>query len=116
MMRTASGREKLRNIVSIRVVRMWETCKRTTYYVELTTDEGFTMTPVSHRTGSMHEAGLSIEAARNRAIIDAGRWADFLELTAEPYVEKDVTYEPSFPMLPYTMRRANGERDTAKSA
>ncbi len=98
-------------IVRIRVTRMWETCQRTTFFVELTTDEGFTMTPCCHRTGSVYNdfEGLSVEEARDRALTEALEWGDFLCMEVEPYVEDGVTYEASFPLETYTTQRELGE-------
>ncbi len=97
----------MNNIVKIRVFSMWETCERTTYFVELTTNEGFTMTPSSHRTGSVYtnHEGLSIVEARDRALIDAHEWGDFLLLAVDPYIEAGITYEPTMTLDAYTTRR-----------
>ncbi len=96
-----------RRIVRIRVFSMYESCQRTTYFVELTTDEGFTMTPCSHRTGSVYTdfQGLSKEEARERAVIEAQEWADLLMLPMEPFEEDGVLVEPAFLMDTYTTRR-----------
>ena len=97
-----------KHIVAIRVYSLWETCERTTYYVELRTDEGFTMTPSGYATGSVYTnfEGLSKEEARNRALLDAITWADFLGLTVEPLMEDGVEQKPTgFVMTPYTTRR-----------
>jgi hypothetical protein len=94
-------------IVSIRVFSTYESCERTTYYVELTSDEGFTMTPCSHATGSIYtdHAGLSKEEARERALIDAADWGDYLNIEPEPLVEDGVVIEPTFKFQKYTLRR-----------
>lgn len=107
----------LHRIVGIRVVRTWETCERTTFYVELETDEGFTMTPLSHRTGSERPKieGLSVEEARERALIDADTWGDFLGIVPEPFTHDGVAYAPSMTMRPYETRRVLAERRKAKS-
>jgi hypothetical protein len=95
------------NIIGIRVVKTWETCERTTYYIELRTDEGFTMTPSSHRTRSIYTdfVGLTKDEARDRALIDANTWADFLGLTVDAYVEDGVERQPSMHFETYTTRR-----------
>lgn len=107
----------LKTIIAIRVFKMWETCERTTYYVELTTDEGFTMTPSGHATGSIYTngQGLSIEQARDRALIDAASWGDFLGIEVEPYIEDDITHTPSMTLNTYSTRRILKERSAAKS-
>lgn len=104
----------MKKIVRIRVFKTWESCERTTFYVELTTDEGFTMTPRSWATGSIYtnHEGLSIEEARDRALTDANEWGDFLQITVEPYEEDGVIYTPSFPLELYTTRRELAERDS----
>ena len=97
-----------KNIVGIRVFSMWETCERTTYYVELRTDEGFAMTPAGYATGSVYTnfEGPSKEEARNRALLDAITWADFLGLRVEPLIEDGVEQKPTgFVITPYTTRR-----------
>jgi hypothetical protein len=96
------------SIVRIRVFRMDESCERTTFFVELKTDEGFTMTPCCHRTGSVYTngEGLSVEEARDRALTEALEWGDLLRMTVEPYAEDGVTYESSFPLETYTTQRA----------
>lgn len=105
-------------ITAIRVVSLWETCQRTTYWVELETDEGFTKTPDCHRTGSVYTnfEGLSKEEARERALIDAHQWSDFLGIPVEPYVEDGVIHEPAMKLEPYTTRRILDERRRAKQA
>lgn len=106
------------HIVAIRVLRMWESCQRTTFYVELLTDEGFTMTPASHRTGSVYTnfEGLSEDEARQRALIDADTWGDFLGIVPEPFTQDGVTYVPDMTMRPYETRRVLAERRKAKAA
>lgn len=107
-----------KNIVRIRVCRQWETCDRTTFFVELTTDEGYTMTPVSFRTGSERPKidGISIEEARDRALMSADTWGDFLGIVPEPFVHEGVTYTPSMEMRPYEIERAMDARRKAKAA
>lgn len=94
-------------IVRIRVFSTWETCERTTFFVELTTDEGMSMTPASYRTGSLYTnfEGLGLAEARDRALIDAHEWGDFLGVTVEPFVMEGVTIEPSMTMKTFTTRR-----------
>jgi hypothetical protein len=95
------------NIIRVRVTSMWESCQRTTFYVELESDEGFTMTPAGYATGSEYTnfEGLSLEEARDRALIDAHQWADFLQLTVEPFIVDGVAIEPSMTLKGYTYRR-----------
>lgn len=96
------------NIVSIYVQSTYESCERTTFYVTLKTDEGFTMTPAGHRTGSIYTngEGLSIEEARDRALIDAANWADFLQLEVEPFVDADGNaVTPSLTFESYRIQR-----------
>jgi hypothetical protein len=103
-------------IVAINVFSMWESCQRTTYYVRVTTDEGFTKEVESHRTGSVYTnfEGLTKEEARDRALIDANTWSDFLGIPVDPYVEDGITYEPSMEFETYTMRRELAARRAAK--
>lgn len=103
------------SIVRIRVTSMHESCNRTTFYVELTTDEGFTMTPCGHATGSDYTdgQGLTIEEARDRAVTDAGTWGDFLRITPEPLIMDGVEIMPRVPMDLYTTRRVLAERGQA---
>ncbi len=94
-------------IVSVSVFSMYESCERTTFYVRVTTDEGLTKEVEAHRTGSIYTngEGLSIEEARDRALIDAATWGDFLGLTPEPFVSEGVTHEPSMRFSTYTYQR-----------
>ncbi len=96
------------NIVSISVMKMYESCERTTFYVQLMNDEGFVMTAAGHQTGSIYTngEGLSIEEARDRALIDAADWADFLQLEVDPFMDDDgIVLEPSMTFDKYSMRR-----------
>jgi hypothetical protein len=104
----------MRKIIKVAVTKMWESCERTTYYVQLTTDEGYSITPASYCTGSVYGLGLELAEARNRALTDAGTWADLLELEVEPYIEGGITFQPSFPMKIYTTRRILKARDAEK--
>ncbi len=93
----------IRHVVSVSVVRMTESCRRTTYYVRLTTDEGFTIEPSSHCTG--HEyvedgrtvvvPGIDAGTALQRALYDAGDWSDLLRIPVTPYEEDGIVVEPS---------------------
>jgi hypothetical protein len=112
-----------KKIVGIRVSVMWESCERTTYYVELRTDEGFTMTPMSHRTGSLYTnfEGLTKDEARERALCDAHEWGDFLCIPVDVFMEEidfcgmkvRVKREPDFVMETYSTRRILAERRKA---
>jgi hypothetical protein len=99
-------------ITKISLMMTWESCERTTYYIVLTNDEGFTLTPDAHRTGSIYtnHEGLTKEEARDRALIDAHNWSDFLQIPFTPYVEEDVVYEPSMTFNSFTMRREMQKR------
>jgi len=101
-----------RTIVKIRVFKTWESCERTTYYVELLTDEGFTMTPCGHATGSVYtdHKGLSKDEARDRALCDAAEWGDFLGIEPEPFEEDGEVHTTSFKLQTYTTRRKLAER------
>jgi hypothetical protein len=105
----------MQQIVSIRVFSTHESCERTTYYVELITDEGFTMTPCGHATGSIYtdHVGLSKEEARERALCDAADWGDFLQIEPEPLVEDGDVIEPEFKFTRYTIRRKLRERNSS---
>lgn len=104
-------------ITRIRVLRMDESCERTTFLVELTTDEGFTMTPCSHATGSTYTkgVGLSVDEARDRALTEALEWGDLLRMPVDPYVVAGVTYESSMPMETYTTQRELSARDAEEA-
>jgi len=113
------------NIVSIAIVKTWETCERTRYYVELTTDEGFSTTPCCHSTGSVHKTldgqtkaipGLSIEEARSRALYDADDWSDLLGIPVDPFEDDGVIHTPKNPMRRFTTRRVLDERRRIKDA
>ena len=96
-------------IASIGVYSMHESCERTTFYVRATTSEGLTKDVDSHRTGSIYTngEGLSIEEARDRALIDAATWGDFLGIEPEPYVDAaGVKHEPSMEFRTYEYQRA----------
>ena len=96
------------NIVSISILKMYESCERTSFYVQLTSDEGFTMTAAGHQTGSVYTngEGLSIEVARDRALIDAATWADFLQLEVEPFTDDNGNVvKPSMTLGQYRRRR-----------
>lgn len=105
-------------ITSISVTRMWESCERTSYYVTLTNDEGFDMTPNCHQTGSVYNnhQGLSIDEARDRALIDAHNWSDFLGIPVRPYVENGETFEPSTKFNFYDNRRVLSGRKEVRAA
>ena len=106
------------SIVRVRVTSMRESCNRTTFYVELKTDEGFTMTPCGHATGSDYTngKGLSIEEARDRAVTDAGTWGDFLRITPDPLIVDGVEVKPSVPLNFYTTRRELAKRRAAEKS
>lgn len=103
----------MRKIVQVSVVRMDESCERTTYFVRLTTDEGFHTEPCGHRTGSVHVVdgerivtpGLDIEEALQRALSDAGDWADLLEIEMTPYEEDGVVQKAAWDRNRFTMQR-----------
>ncbi len=111
-------------IVSISVVRFTESCKRTTYYVRLTTDEGFTTEPVSHRTG--HEyvedgqrvvvPGQSAAEALVAAFSSADHWSDLLGIPVDPYEEDGVVVEPPTPVVRrFEMQRKIAARRTSRT-
>lgn len=93
----------IRHVVSVSVVRMTESCRRTTYYVRLTTDEGFTIEPCSYHTG--HEymedgrtvvvPGMDAAEALQLALHDAGDWSDLFRIPVTPYEEDGIVVEPS---------------------
>ena len=107
----------LHKVVGIRVVRLWESCDRTTF-VELVTDEGMTMTPQSFRTGSERPKieGISVEEARDRALNTADTWGDFLGIVPEPFEHDGVVHEPHMTMRPYETRRILAARKAARNA
>lgn len=102
----------MNKIVRIHITSMFETCNRTTFYVQLTTDEGFEMTAAGHATGSDYTngKGLSIEEARDRALIDAADWGDFLGIVPEPFLVDNEVIEPSMTFDRYDTRRKLRER------
>ena len=99
-------------ITRISIMKTYESCERTSFYVMLTSDEGFTMTAASYQTGSIYtnHEGLSIEEARDRALIDAANWADFLRIEADPLIEDGETFKPSMTFDSYTIQRKIAER------
>lgn len=103
------------NITRISIMKTYESCERTSFYVMLTSDEGFTMTAASHRTGSVYtnHEGLSIEEARDRALIDAANWADFLQVEADPFIEDGKTIEPSMTFDSYEIQRRLADRKSS---
>jgi hypothetical protein len=107
----------LHKIISISVFGMYESCERWTYYVRATTDEGMTKEVEGHRTGSLYNnfEGITREEARDRALIDAATWGDFLGITPEPFIEDGVTYEPSMTFDTYTHQREMAERRARKN-
>jgi hypothetical protein len=102
----------MHKIVKIHVMQLHESCERDTFYVVATTDEGFTMEVAGHSTGSIYTEGkgLSIEEARDRALIDAATWGEFLGIEPEPFVVDGVTYKPSMVFNFYRNRRELKER------
>ncbi len=97
----------MNKIVRIYVSHMYESCERHTFYVVAKTDEGFTKEVEGHCTGSVYtnHEGLSIEEARDRALIDAATWGDFLNIDPDPFVMDGKTHEPSMKFNTYTYRR-----------
>ena len=95
-------------IASVSVFKTYESCERHTFYVRLTNGEGFSIEPMSYATGSVYtnHEGLSIDEARDRALIDAADWADFFGLSPEPYLEDGKRFEPLMTFNRYTTRRA----------
>jgi len=111
----------MRNIVKVDVYRMTESCQRTTYFVRLTTDEGFTLDPEAHRSHCIYDdmngtTGLPVETARDQALTTAANWADFLDLPVTPYYEDGVLYEPLMTFESYTMQREEAAEDAAREA
>jgi hypothetical protein len=111
-------------ITDVSVIRRTESCERTTYYVRLTTDEGFTIEPNSHRTGHAYVEngvrievpGLSVEEARARIFYDAGDWADLLGIPVSPYEEDGEPHGPTMrPRQRFAMQRRMAERKRAMS-
>lgn len=102
----------MQKVVEVRVYHMYETCERHTYAVQLVSDEGFTMDPMSYRTGSIYTnfEGLSRDEARERALIDAAEWADFFNIAPTPFVEDGVTHEAQMNFEKYTYLRKRGEK------
>jgi hypothetical protein len=94
-------------IVRISVYYMYETCERHSYYVRATTDEDLHKDVDGHCTGSVYNnfEGIDREEARDRALMDALVWGDFLGITPDPYVEDGVTYEPSMNLSTYSYQR-----------
>ena len=102
----------MHKIIRICVVHMYESCERHTYYVRADTDEGYSKEVEGHRTGSVYNnfEGLTRDEARDRALIDAATWGDFLGIKPEPYYEDGKLYEPSMTFDSYTMRREQGKK------
>lgn len=114
----------MRKIVEISIVRMDETCERTTYYVRLTTDEGFHTEPCAHRTGSVHMVdgervvtpGLAIEEALQRTLSDAGDWSDLLQIPMTPYIENGVVQKALWDRNRFTNERRMNVKRAARAA
>lgn len=107
------------NITRIHVQTMTESCERTSFYVMLTSDEGFTMSAACHRTGSIYtnHEGLSIEEARDRALIDAANWGDFLQIEVDPLLDEGgKPIEPSLTFDSYTMRRDMADKISSRKS
>jgi len=103
---------EVKSIVAIRIYSLHESCQRTTFFVDLVSSEGFTITVASHRTGSVYTnfEGLPLEEARDRALIEADTWGDFLGIKPDAYTCDGATFEPSMLMRPYETRRVLAER------
>jgi len=111
----------MRNIVKVDVYRMHESCERTTFFVRLTSDEGFTKDVDSFASHCIYDdmngtRGLPVAEARDRALTTAADWADFLDMPVTPYVEEGVTYEPLMTFECYTAQREEAAEDAAALA
>lgn len=103
----------MRKIVEISIYRTYESCERTRYYVRLTTDEGFHTDPCCHSTGHVEMVdgervvvpGIPVEEALQRALSDAGDWADLLEIPMTPYVENGVVQKAVWNRNRFTIER-----------
>lgn len=102
----------MNKIVKISLIHMYESCVRHTFYVIAETDEGYTKSVSSHRTGSLHPfvEGLTLDEARDRALIDAADWGDFLQLEVTPFEMDYRIWEPSMRFDIYKTRRELDER------
>jgi hypothetical protein len=129
-------------ITRVRVNRMYESCERHTFFVELTNHEGFTTTPSSWATGSLYKQedsrkarsqlvkmgydpgpeaypqhqGLSLEEARDRALTDAADWADFFDIKPDPFIVDGVEIKPMLTFDSYTMQREERSEDARNAA
>ncbi len=110
----------MHRIVSISILYMYESCERHSYYVRATTDEGLTKEVDGHQSGSIYtevdgvRQGLTREEARDRALIDAATWGDFLGITPVPYEEDGVVHEPSMTFHTYKYQRQSAARRNTK--
>lgn len=94
-------------VKSVSVYGIYESCERTTYFVRLVTDEGFSKDVEAHQTGSIYtnHEGLSVEEALDRALIDAATWGDFLNIEPDPYYRDKQLVEPSCSLSSYRYQR-----------
>ncbi|MFZ3481970.1 hypothetical protein [Sphingomonas sp. 3-13AW] len=100
----------MRRITKVDVTRLTESCGRITYFVRLTTDEGFTLEPASFASHCVYDdldgrQGLPISEARDRALTMAAHWADFMQIEVTPFYEDGVLYEPELPLEIYAAQR-----------
>lgn len=94
------------HIVKIEILYMYESCERHSYFVRVTTNEGLTREVEGHQSSSIYNPeGISREEARDRALIDAATWGDFLGITPEPYIEDGEVISPSMKFNTYTYQR-----------
>ena len=100
----------MHRIVKIYVLQLYESCERHTFYVVAATEDGMTKEVEGHQTGSIYNnhQGLSLEEARDRALIDAATWGEFLGIEPEPFIKDGVTYAPSMKFHFYDRRRNFG--------
>ncbi|PAL23588.1 hypothetical protein [Sphingopyxis sp. GW247-27LB] len=103
-------------ITRIHVTRIYESCERITFFVQVTTDEGFEMTVVSHATGSIYTdgKGLTVDEARDRALTDAADWGDFLRIAPDPFLVDGYIVDPKLRFERFTTRRVLAERRAQK--
>ena len=82
--------------VSVYVSKLVESGPRYSFWVVIENSKGQTLTPQVFRAYSYNgSSGLSIEEARDRALIEAHELAGFFGMKAEPFYDNGVLYEPT---------------------
>lgn len=82
--------------VEVYVQRMTESGNRLSFWTTIKNAAGQEITPSVFRAYEYNGfEGLSVEEARDRALIEASEWASFFGMKATPYYENDILFQPS---------------------